>query len=764
MPEKWVYFFGGGQAEGDPERKDILGGKGASLAAMSRAGLPVPPGFTISAECCRLFFEADRRWPEGLEEQVRRALARLEEITGRKFGRGDRPLLVSVRSGAAISMPGMMDTILNCGVNPDLAEEVPDRDRFWRVYAQFVQMFARTVADISPSVFPTGDPPEASAKQYIRIYEERTGRPFPTDPWQALRECIDAVFNSWNNERAVTYRKAHDIRGLAGTAVNVQSMFPSEVSGILFTTNPNAIEAGEMIVEASFGLGEAVVSGDVTPDRFVLDRRTLKVKERTLGRKIHVVAALGAGTAEEPRPEDWTLSDRQLRELGEMALRVEEYFGHPVDLEWGLAEGRFGLLQARAIRGLEVAEDVEEGRREEIERLRALARGKRRVWVVHNLAETLRAPTPLTWDVIRHFMSGDGGFGRMYQYLGYRPGAEVRREGFLELICGRIYADPERAAGLFFDAMPLAYKVEEVRENPALLETAPTTFDPERADARFLLRLPITIYCMLRAGRRIKRLRRRALERFTETVLPPYLDYVKAAREEDLSRLSTAEVIAEFHRRRRRVLDEFGPESLLPGFFGGMAYQFVTMARLARKDKVVYKTFDFKYGLRSILHWVIPFAGVNMRKNPLYTLLSYAFHICVLATPVFLLAHVVLWRASWGVSWWSLPDKVADIMTLVVIIASLFFIIRRLVRPEVRNVSYWSDFFLALLVMAPFVTGFAAHYQWFSYRGTLIAHIVSGALWLLLIPWTRLIHMMWFPFTRAYMGSEFGAVRHARDW
>jgi len=200
------------------------------------------------------------------------------------------------------------------------------------------------------------------------------------------------------------------------------------------------------------------------------------------------------------------------------------------------------------------------------------------------------------------------------------------------------------------------------------------------------------------------------------------------------------------------------------GFFGGMAYQFVTMARLARKDKVVYKTLDLKYGLRSILHWVIPFAGVNMRKNPLYTVLSFAFHVCVLATPVFLLAHVVLWRASWGVSWWSLPDKVADIMTLVVIFASLFFIIRRLVRPEVRNVSYWSDFFLALLVMAPFVTGFAAHYQWFPYRGTLIAHIVSGALWLLLIPWTRLIHMMWFPFTRAYMGSESGAVRHARDW
>jgi nitrate reductase gamma subunit len=200
------------------------------------------------------------------------------------------------------------------------------------------------------------------------------------------------------------------------------------------------------------------------------------------------------------------------------------------------------------------------------------------------------------------------------------------------------------------------------------------------------------------------------------------------------------------------------------GFFGGLAYRFFVMARLARKDKVVYATYDVRFGTRSILHWVVPFAGVNMRMRPVYTLLSYAFHVCVLATPVFLLAHVVLWRESWGVSWWSLPEGVADIMTLVVIFACLFFMIRRLVRPEVRNVSYLSDFLLALLVMAPFVTGFAAHHQWLQYRGTLIVHMVSGSLWLLLIPWTRLVHMLWFPFTRAYMGSEFGAVRHARDW
>jgi nitrate reductase gamma subunit len=136
----------------------------------------------------------------------------------------------------------------------------------------------------------------------------------------------------------------------------------------------------------------------------------------------------------------------------------------------------------------------------------------------------------------------------------------------------------------------------------------------------------------------------------------------------------------------------------------------------------------------------------------------------VLATPLFLMGHAVLWEESWGIRWWSLPEAVADVMTLVVIFACLFFIVRRLVRPEVRNVTYPSDFTLALVVVAPFLTGFVAHQQWLPYRPMLIAHILSGVLCLLLVPWTRLVHMIWFVFTRSFMGSEFGAVRHARDW
>jgi nitrate reductase gamma subunit len=200
------------------------------------------------------------------------------------------------------------------------------------------------------------------------------------------------------------------------------------------------------------------------------------------------------------------------------------------------------------------------------------------------------------------------------------------------------------------------------------------------------------------------------------------------------------------------------------GFAVGVLYRLVSMAQLARRDKVVYPTFDARYGARSLLHWLIPFSSRSTRMRPLYTAISYAFHVCVVITPLFVMGHAVLWKESWGIRWWSLPQGLADVMTLVVICACIFFIIRRLVRPEVRNVSTGSDVLLALLVMAPFLTGFAAHKQWLAYEPLLVAHIIAGAAWLLLIPWTRLVHMIWFAVTRAYMGSEFGSVRHARDW
>ena len=571
-----VFSFSPGHAEGDPSDRAILGGKGAGLMAMSAAGLPVPPGFTLSSACCREYLENGNAMPEGLEEELRAAMAELEKATGRTFGAGERPLLVSVRSGAAVSMPGMMDTLLNCGLDP--ATDQVRMPGFWEIYRQFIQMFGKTVAGIAPAEFEklelTADAGDTGGEQavtdaFLKLFESRAGRPFPRDPWETLLACVEAVFRSWNNERAVVYRKQHDVRGIHGTAVNVQAMFPSESSGVVFTQNPNNLAAAEMIVEASFGLGEAVVSGDVTPDHYVINRSSRALTKVLIGHKSHSVRAFGDTS---PHVADArVLDDAQVAALAEMSMQVEEFFGHPVDLEWGLTEGEFALLQSRAIRGLEVAQEAEVAQAEEIKRLRHLAGEGRKIWISHNLRETLPQPTPMTWELIRRFMSGNGGFGKMYRDLGYRPDREVSEEGFLELICGRIYADPDRLAGLFWDGMPMAYDTDALLADPALMEAPPTLLRPENSDNAFLLKLPATVLAMLRSARRMRRGRDGAAERFEKEALPKLRAYLDRCRSTDLAALSHPELRRELERRVDFVLGEFAAESLRPGFFGGLA-------------------------------------------------------------------------------------------------------------------------------------------------------------------------------------------------
>jgi len=200
-------------------------------------------------------------------------------------------------------------------------------------------------------------------------------------------------------------------------------------------------------------------------------------------------------------------------------------------------------------------------------------------------------------------------------------------------------------------------------------------------------------------------------------------------------------------------------------FFGGSLYRLISMAVLARrKDPVVYEYMSLRFALRSLVHWVLPFASLNMRRKPLTTLVGFAFHLCLLAAPVFLLAHVILWKEYWNVSWWNLPDGVVDFMTVIVMAGCLFFFVRRLVLPEVRFLTGPSDFAILAVAAAPFVTGFWAYHQLPGHEIMGIVHMVSGEILLAAIPFTRLSHMLFFPFTRAYMGSEFGGVRHARDW
>jgi len=339
--QTYVYFFGGGKADGKGGMKDTLGGKGAGLAEMTNAGLPVPPGFTISTEVCRIFYENNGRLGEDIQRQIDEALARLEGLTEQKLGSTDRPLLVSVRSGAKFSMPGMMDTILNLGLNDITVKALATRtgnDRFaWDSYRRFIQMYGNVVLQINKRDFDEifdHIKQKASAKldteipvaalqeivlEYKALVKEKTKADFPNDPRQQLLGAINAVFGSWNNPRAIHYRRMNKISESLGTAVNVQTMVFGNMgntsgTGVGFTRNPSTGEKefyGEFLINAQ---GEDVVAGIRTPT-------PIRELERVM-------------------PECY----RQLREITD---RLERHYRDMQDFEFTIQEGRLYMLQTR---------------------------------------------------------------------------------------------------------------------------------------------------------------------------------------------------------------------------------------------------------------------------------------------------------------------------------------------------------------------------------------------------------------------------------
>ena len=291
-PHKYVHFFGGGAAEGDRTMRDLLGGKGANLAEMTNAGLPVPPGFTVSTEACTAYYEQRRHVPAAIEREMEAHLGKLEELTGAKLGAADKPLLVSVRSGARFSMPGMMDTILNLGLNDRAVEGLKARTANGRFafdsYRRFIQMFGNVVLEIPKEAFEAEfdgvkshrgvtldtDLDEVALREVVERFKavviRESGEPFPLDARRQLRMARDAVFRSWQNPRAKEYRRIYDIPDAIGTAVNVQAMVFGNIgdrsgTGVGFTRNPatGANEFyGEFLINAQ---GEDVVAGIRTP-------------------------------------------------------------------------------------------------------------------------------------------------------------------------------------------------------------------------------------------------------------------------------------------------------------------------------------------------------------------------------------------------------------------------------------------------------------------------------------------------------------------
>lgn len=199
-------------------------------------------------------------------------------------------------------------------------------------------------------------------------------------------------------------------------------------------------------------------------------------------------------------------------------------------------------------------------------------------------------------------------------------------------------------------------------------------------------------------------------------------------------------------------------------FVTGNMYRLISFFILAKKkDPTVYSYMNPYYALRSLFHWLIPFGTVNMRKHPVMTLVTFIFHISFLVTPIFLFPHIILIYETWDISWWSIPDQLADIMTVLVILSCIYFLARRLVLPEVRFLTSYTDYLLLAVVALPFASGLWTYHQWFGYKITGLLHILSGELLLMAVPFTKLSHMILYPFIRGYTGSEFGIV-DAKDW
>lgn len=199
-------------------------------------------------------------------------------------------------------------------------------------------------------------------------------------------------------------------------------------------------------------------------------------------------------------------------------------------------------------------------------------------------------------------------------------------------------------------------------------------------------------------------------------------------------------------------------------FIGGSIYRIREMVLLAKKEKVVYPYMRLKYSLRSLFHWLIPFNSRNWRLRPVITIVTFLFHIGIVFLPIFLLAHNILIYESWGISWWTVSEGLADIMTIIVIVSCVFFFLRRIFAPEVRFVTFDSDYLLLAIAFLPFITGFLAYHQWLlPHKTMVILHMIFGSMMLISIPFTRLIHMIYLFLTRAYMGSDQG-FRHSKDW
>ncbi len=502
MTDRWIYPLRPlGEVPSCDTSPDIIGGKAASLMTMARAGIPVPLTWVISIRLCESYYATGRVLPAGFLDELK------STTTGHNFR-------WAVRSGAAVSMPGTMESVLNCKTS------------------------------------------------------------------QEIERAIRTVLDSWTSPAAMAYRQAKSLQHLTGTAVILQQMIETEIAGVLFTQDPLNSSSDTLIIEAVPGLGDQLVSGDVAGQRWEVSRESRQIVSHSPEEAVQSLLSLD-----------------QLQALTQYGIQLEKRFGSPVDLEWGRAGGVWVFFQARPITFTQppistTIPDQESARLMERENSR-LAEFRQRgdtLWVRHNLCETLPFPTPLTWSILRSFMSGSGGYGNLYRQLGFSPGRRVRNEGFVELIAGQMYVSAQRMPDLYCSDFPFSFDEQELWRDPSAIDRAPSRLDLDRVGPWFLLRCPWIAAVMWRSSRRVQQLTQTALPAF-QRLLPGYHAWIAQEQEQSLAGRTRQELIVVLDRRIQRVLHEFAPQLLMPGVIGATLFEKLRQELTALSSPVAAQAF-----------------------------------------------------------------------------------------------------------------------------------------------------------------------------
>ena len=488
----------------------LVGGKGFNLGKLTAAGFLVPPGFCVTTEAYRTSLET-----------------------------------VNVQNSEVVQAAALPESLQS------------------EILAAYNQLGADSVAVRSSAT--AEDLPDASFAGQQDTFLNVSGT-------AELLEKIQACWASLWSDRAVAYRREHGIEDAQlAMAVVVQAMIDAEVSGVMFTRNPTG--GAELVIESNWGLGESIVSGEITPDHFVISRETGNLIRETIVSKRKMIVREGVQAVPIGQREIPSLQRGQVAELGKIGMQVDSFYGAPQDVEWAYAKEQFYLLQARPITTLTDAAEIEQLRRQEIEVLQTKADEGGTVWSRYNLAEVLPAPFPMTWSIMQEFMSGRGGFGLTCRELGFLPSRRFDEEGVLDLICGRLYFNLSREVEFNFHGFLFEHDFQQLKRDPHKAIYPQPTPNIKRSNLLFWLKFPYYIAKAISAELKHSKICKNLDRILSEKVFPAFEQYAQDQRQISLEELSDQEVIDKFHEWREKTLNKFAKDALKATVFASFSYQ-----------------------------------------------------------------------------------------------------------------------------------------------------------------------------------------------